>query len=36
MTGVEVCDGNDILFRIGVLDLGDYQWLYSKMDLRIV
>jgi len=27
MTGIEVREGNDILFRGGVMDLGDYYWL---------
>ena len=30
MTGIEVCEGNDILFRGGVMDLGDFYWLYSE------
>ena len=30
MTGVEVREGNDILFRGGVLDVGDFYWLYSE------
>jgi len=30
MTGIEVREGNDILFRGGVLDLGDFYWLYSE------
>ena len=30
MTGIEVREGNDILFRGGVIDLGDFYWLYSE------
>lgn len=30
MTGIEVREGNDILFRGGVVDLGDFYWLYSE------
>ena len=30
MTGVELREGEDILFRGGVLDLGDFYWLYSE------
>ena len=30
MSGIEVCEGDDILFRGGVMDLGDYYWLYSE------
>ena len=30
MTGIEVREGNDILFRGGVMDLGDFYWLYSE------
>ena len=30
MTGVELREGEDILFRGGVLDLGEFYWLYSE------
>lgn len=30
MTGIEICEGNDILFRGGIVDLGDFYWLYSE------
>lgn len=30
MTGIEVREGNDILFRGGVMDFGDFYWLYSE------
>lgn len=30
MTGIEVREGDAILFRGGVMDLGDFYWLYSE------
>lgn len=30
MSGIEVLEGNDILFRGGVRDLGTFYWLYSE------
>ena len=30
MTGIEVCEGQDILFRGGVMDIGDFYWLISE------
>lgn len=30
MTGVEICEGDEILFRGGVVDLGDFYWLHSE------
>ncbi len=30
MTGIEVCEGNDILFRGGVMDMGEFYWLCSE------
>jgi len=30
MTGIEVREGNDVFFRGGVMDLGDFYWLYSE------
>ena len=30
MTGIEVREGEDILFRGGALDMGDFYWLYSE------
>ena len=30
MTGIEVWEGNDILFRGGVMEVGDYNWFYNE------
>lgn len=30
MTGIEVCEGNNVLFRGGVMDIGQFYWLYSE------
>lgn len=30
MTGVEIRQGEDILFRGGVMDVGGYRWLYNQ------
>ena len=30
MTGIEVREGDDILFRGGVMDVGDYYWFYNE------
>ena len=30
MTGIEVREGNEILFRGGAMDMGDFYWLYSE------
>jgi hypothetical protein len=30
MTGIEVREGNDILFRGGVMGMGEFYWLYSE------
>jgi len=30
MTGIEVCEGNDILFRGGIVDFGGFYWLCSE------
>lgn len=30
MSGVEIREGNDILFRGGVMDRGDFYWLYNE------
>lgn len=30
MTGIEVCEGDTVLFRGGVMDLGDFYWLSSE------
>lgn len=30
MTGMEVREGDDILFRGGVMDVGDYYWFYNE------
>lgn len=30
MTGIEVCEGKDILFRGGVIDMGGFYWLQSE------
>ena len=30
MTGIEIREGNDILFRGGVIDMGGYYWFYNE------
>lgn len=30
MTGIEVLEGNDVLFRGGIMDFGDFYWYYSE------
>ena len=30
MTGIEVLDGNDLLFRGGVMGVGDFYWFYNE------
>jgi len=30
MTGIEILEGNDILFRGGIVDLGDFYWFYRE------
>lgn len=30
MTGIEICEGDDILFRGGTVDLGGFYWFYNE------